>query len=196
MLTSRAGLPMSIASQHPTMLTICKERAMLNPASSLPLKDPTLFRSANYIDGKWVQADSGKTLSVKNPAYRRGGRHGAGRRRRRDPPRDRGGGQGVPPLARPARQGTLGHPAPLVRADARQHRGSRRHHDGRAGQAADREPGRDRLRRKLHRMVRRRGQARLRRHHPAERRRAAASSCSRSRSASSPPSRRGTSRPP
>jgi succinate-semialdehyde dehydrogenase/glutarate-semialdehyde dehydrogenase len=41
---------------------------MLNPASSLPLKDPTLFRSANYIDGKWVQADSGKTLSVKNPA--------------------------------------------------------------------------------------------------------------------------------
>ena len=41
---------------------------MLNPASTLPLKDPTLFRSANYIDGKWVQADSGKTLSVKNPA--------------------------------------------------------------------------------------------------------------------------------
>ncbi len=41
---------------------------MLNPASPLPLKDPTLFRSANYIDGKWVQADSGKTLPVKNPA--------------------------------------------------------------------------------------------------------------------------------
>jgi succinate-semialdehyde dehydrogenase/glutarate-semialdehyde dehydrogenase len=41
---------------------------MLNPASPLPLKDPTLFRQANFIDGKWVEADSGKTLEVKNPA--------------------------------------------------------------------------------------------------------------------------------
>ena len=41
---------------------------MLNPASPLPLKDPTLFRQANYIDGKWVEADSGKTIVVKNPA--------------------------------------------------------------------------------------------------------------------------------
>jgi succinate-semialdehyde dehydrogenase/glutarate-semialdehyde dehydrogenase len=42
--------------------------AMLNPTSPLPLRDPTLFRQANCIDGKWVQADSGKTLVVKNPA--------------------------------------------------------------------------------------------------------------------------------
>ena len=41
---------------------------MLNPTSPLPLKDPTLFRQANCIDGRWVQADSGKTLVVKNPA--------------------------------------------------------------------------------------------------------------------------------
>jgi len=41
---------------------------MLNPASPLPLKDPTLFRQANCIDGKWVQAASGKTIVVKNPA--------------------------------------------------------------------------------------------------------------------------------
>ncbi len=41
---------------------------MLNPASPLPLKDPSLFRQANYIDGKWVEADSGKTIVVKNPA--------------------------------------------------------------------------------------------------------------------------------
>jgi succinate-semialdehyde dehydrogenase / glutarate-semialdehyde dehydrogenase len=41
---------------------------MLNPTSPLPLKDPTLLRQANCIDGKWVQADSGKTLTVKNPA--------------------------------------------------------------------------------------------------------------------------------
>jgi succinate-semialdehyde dehydrogenase / glutarate-semialdehyde dehydrogenase len=41
---------------------------MLNPTSPLPLKDPTLFRQANCIDGKWVQADSGRTTVVKNPA--------------------------------------------------------------------------------------------------------------------------------
>ncbi len=41
---------------------------MLDTAAKVPLKDPDLFRQANYIDGKWVQADSGKTLSVRNPA--------------------------------------------------------------------------------------------------------------------------------
>jgi succinate-semialdehyde dehydrogenase / glutarate-semialdehyde dehydrogenase len=41
---------------------------MLNPTSPLPLQDPTLLRQANYIDGKWVQADSGRALVVKNPA--------------------------------------------------------------------------------------------------------------------------------
>ena len=41
---------------------------MLNPATPLPLKDPSLLRQANYIGGKWVEADSGKTLMVKNPA--------------------------------------------------------------------------------------------------------------------------------
>ena len=39
---------------------------MLNPTSPLPLKDPTLFRQANYIDGRWVEAESGKTIAVKN----------------------------------------------------------------------------------------------------------------------------------
>jgi succinate-semialdehyde dehydrogenase/glutarate-semialdehyde dehydrogenase len=41
---------------------------MLNPASPLPLKDPTLFRQANCIDGRWIEAESGRTLVVKNPA--------------------------------------------------------------------------------------------------------------------------------
>jgi succinate-semialdehyde dehydrogenase/glutarate-semialdehyde dehydrogenase len=41
---------------------------MLNPTAPLPLKDPSLFRQANYIDGKWVEAESGKTLPVRNPA--------------------------------------------------------------------------------------------------------------------------------
>ncbi|MBC7637487.1 MAG: NAD-dependent succinate-semialdehyde dehydrogenase [Acetobacteraceae bacterium] len=34
----------------------------------LTLKDPTLLRQANYIDGKWVQADNGATLKVHNPS--------------------------------------------------------------------------------------------------------------------------------
>ena len=41
---------------------------MLNQTAPLPLKDPSLFRQANCIDGKWVQADSGKTFQVINPA--------------------------------------------------------------------------------------------------------------------------------
>ena len=41
---------------------------MRKPASPLPLNDPTLFRQANFIDGNWVAADSGKTIVVRNPA--------------------------------------------------------------------------------------------------------------------------------
>ncbi len=41
---------------------------MLNPTAPLPLTDPSLFRQANYIDGKWVEADNGKTIAVRNPA--------------------------------------------------------------------------------------------------------------------------------
>ena len=41
---------------------------MLDAMSRLPLKDLELFRQANYIDGAWVQADSGKVLEVRNPA--------------------------------------------------------------------------------------------------------------------------------
>jgi succinate-semialdehyde dehydrogenase/glutarate-semialdehyde dehydrogenase len=45
-----------------------RRNAMLNPATKLPLKDPSLFRQANYVGGKWIQADSGRTLTVVNPA--------------------------------------------------------------------------------------------------------------------------------
>jgi len=41
---------------------------MLNPTAPLPLKDPSLFRQANCVDGKWIEADSGRTIAVKNPA--------------------------------------------------------------------------------------------------------------------------------
>ena len=37
-------------------------------APVLPLKDPSLFRQQCYINGKWVDADSGKTIDVNNPA--------------------------------------------------------------------------------------------------------------------------------
>lgn len=41
---------------------------MLDALARLPLKDPDLFRQANFINGQWVQADSGKTFAVRNPA--------------------------------------------------------------------------------------------------------------------------------
>jgi succinate-semialdehyde dehydrogenase/glutarate-semialdehyde dehydrogenase len=41
---------------------------MLDPTTPLPLKDPELLRQANLIGGAWVQAESGRTLSVRNPA--------------------------------------------------------------------------------------------------------------------------------
>lgn len=34
----------------------------------LKLKDPSLLRQAMLIDGEWVQADSGQTIEVRNPA--------------------------------------------------------------------------------------------------------------------------------
>ena len=34
----------------------------------LPLKDPKLFREQCYLDGAWMDADSGKTFAVDNPA--------------------------------------------------------------------------------------------------------------------------------
>ena len=60
-------------------------------------------------------------------------------------------------------------PAPLVRPDDGQPGRPRDVDDGRAGQAARRIERRDRLRRGVHRMVRRGGQARLRRHDPGAR---------------------------
>jgi succinate-semialdehyde dehydrogenase/glutarate-semialdehyde dehydrogenase len=41
---------------------------MLDTTAKLPLKDPELFRQANCIGGQWVQAESGKTITVRNPA--------------------------------------------------------------------------------------------------------------------------------
>jgi succinate-semialdehyde dehydrogenase/glutarate-semialdehyde dehydrogenase len=40
----------------------------MNGTVTLHLKDPDLLRQAMLIDGKWVQADSGQTIEVRNPA--------------------------------------------------------------------------------------------------------------------------------
>src|SRR5215469_12368903 len=37
-------------------------------AAPLPIKDKSLFRQQGFIDGKWVDADSGKSIEVNNPA--------------------------------------------------------------------------------------------------------------------------------
>src|SRR6185295_11377220 len=37
-------------------------------AASLQLKDKSLFREQCFIDGTWVDADSGKSIAVTNPA--------------------------------------------------------------------------------------------------------------------------------
>src|SRR5438132_11200060 len=36
--------------------------------AALNLKDPSLFRQQCYIDGRWADADSGKSIPVNNPA--------------------------------------------------------------------------------------------------------------------------------
>jgi succinate-semialdehyde dehydrogenase/glutarate-semialdehyde dehydrogenase len=43
-------------------------QAALKKPSALSLKDPSLFRQQCYINGEWVDADSGKTIDVTNPA--------------------------------------------------------------------------------------------------------------------------------
>jgi succinate-semialdehyde dehydrogenase/glutarate-semialdehyde dehydrogenase len=41
---------------------------MLNPETPVKLADPGLLRQANLIAGEWVQADSGRSVPVRNPA--------------------------------------------------------------------------------------------------------------------------------
>ena len=41
---------------------------MLNQTAPLPLRDPSLFRQACLVEGRWIEADDGATLDVRNPA--------------------------------------------------------------------------------------------------------------------------------
>ncbi|HZR68204.1 MAG TPA: NADP-dependent succinate-semialdehyde dehydrogenase [Burkholderiales bacterium] len=40
----------------------------ISGVAALNLKDPALFRQQCYIDGRWLDADGGKTIAVDNPA--------------------------------------------------------------------------------------------------------------------------------
>jgi len=42
--------------------------AVAKADAALPIKDKSLFRQQCYINGQWVDADSGKTIDVTNPA--------------------------------------------------------------------------------------------------------------------------------
>ena len=41
---------------------------MLNPTAPFPLRDPSLFRQACLVGGKWIEAKNGATLTVRNPS--------------------------------------------------------------------------------------------------------------------------------
>ena len=49
-------------------MTIAASTATRVPTSLPDLADPDLLRSRAYIDGQWVDADSGETFAVENPA--------------------------------------------------------------------------------------------------------------------------------
>jgi succinate-semialdehyde dehydrogenase/glutarate-semialdehyde dehydrogenase len=44
------------------------QQAVRKTAAPLPLKDPKLFHQQGYINGKWADADSKRTVEVTNPA--------------------------------------------------------------------------------------------------------------------------------
>ena len=131
------------------------------------LKDMSLFRQQAYVDGAWIDADSGETIDVFNPGHGPGPGHDPQAGRRRDPPRHRGRRSRLAGLARQARQGARQYLAQMVRPHDREPGRPGGPHDHGAGQAAGRGARRGRLWRELRRVVRRGGQAGLRRHHPA-----------------------------
>ena len=123
----------------------------------------TLAKNKCYVDGQWIGEP---TLPVTNkatgdimarvPELRRGG----------DARSHRGGQPRPAGLVEDAGQGPLQARAPLVRPDRRERRRAGAAAHQRAGQAAGRGQGRDPLCRRLHRVLRRGGQAHLRRDHP------------------------------
>ena len=140
---------------------------------AMKLQDEKLFRQHCYIDGEWVDAIGRETIPVTNPATGETlgtvPKMGAEETRRAIEAADRA----LPAWrAKTAKERAqilrnwfdlmMANQDDLATAD-----------DRRAGQAAGRGEGRDRLCRLVHRMVRRGRQAHLRRHDPVARRRQA-----------------------
>ncbi len=125
-------------------------------AMAMKLQDEKLFRQHCYVDGEWVDAIGRGTIPVKNPATGETlgtvPKMGAEETRRAIEAADRA----LAGVARQDREGTRADPAQMVRPDDGEPGRSRDADDRRAGQAAGRGEGRDRLRRLVHRMVRRR----------------------------------------
>ena len=105
-----------------------------------------LLRHQAYVDGAWVDADSGATFPVREPGDGGDHRGGAAAGRRRDAARDRGGPASAARLEGATGQGARARaPAPR-RPDGRARGRARDAARARAGQAARRGAGRDRLR--------------------------------------------------
>ena len=130
------------------------------------IDDPGLLRDRGYIDGAWAAADSGATFPVHDPAsgelLAEVPRMGAAETRRAI----EAAAAALPAWRARARARARGHPARLLGPDAPPPPRPGHDPDARAGQAAGRVGCRDRLRGLVPRVVRRGGQARLRRHHP------------------------------
>ena len=125
-----------------------KDSAMLTQVKpAFQLKDMKLFRQQCYIDGQWVDADDKSTLAVNNPGGRAADRHRPENGRRGDAARNRGRQRGMACMAREDRQGTRDDVAQMVRSHDGEPGRSRGPDDDRAGQAAGRIQGRNRLRR-------------------------------------------------
>jgi succinate-semialdehyde dehydrogenase/glutarate-semialdehyde dehydrogenase len=63
--------PRSEDSSSRSMYLTCdysKQTAERVQLMKLPLKDPTLLRQANYIDGEWTGSGTGASMDVRNPA--------------------------------------------------------------------------------------------------------------------------------
>ena len=131
----------------------------------MQLKNPQLFRQQAYIDGQWLDADSGQTIAVNNPATGEmiGNVPKMGRAETRRA--IEAAEKALPAWSAADRQRARHQAAPLVRADDGKPGRPRPPDDHRTGQAAGRSQGRNRLRRLLPRMVCRRSQAHLWRHH-------------------------------
>ena len=122
--------------------------------AALSLKDPKLFREQCYIDGEWVRRRATRSrCATRRPECARhgaeAGRRGDAARHRRG--RARAGRRG----ARRPRKERARDPAQVVRPDDGEPGRPRADPDRRAGQAARRVARRDRLRRVVHRVVRR-----------------------------------------